>query len=85
MANTRSKNVINVDTTATLSEVIAIEGILYVGTSASSSVVITDSVSTSPMWEASGTTRSFDDVCIYGTSGITVTCANGGEVYLYQK
>ena len=86
MANTRSHNVICVDTTATFSEVTRIRSILFVGNAANSSVVITAPTSSAPLWEASGDIERLDgDLMIRGNRGVVVTVANGGKAYLYLE
>lgn len=86
MANTRSHNVICVDTTATFDEVTRIRSILFVGNAADSSVTITAATSLAPLWEASGDIERLDsDVMIRGNRGIVVTVATGGKAYLYLE
>jgi hypothetical protein len=85
MANTRARNVIRVDTTATFSAQTFIHSIKYIGAS-SGTAIITSADSTNKLWEESGTSNVYNpNVDISGTDGIVVTVTNSAVVYLYLK
>jgi hypothetical protein len=85
MANTRARNVIKVDTTATFSGQTFIHSIKYIG-GTSGAAVITDANSGNRLWEQSGTTNYTDsDICISATEGITVSITATCTVYLYLE
>lgn len=85
MSNTRGGNVIRVDTSAAFTDVRSIEGIKYIGnTNGTASIKKTDT-NGAVLWEARGTSDTFDDVCLRSPTGIYVTVANSAVVYIYLR
>lgn len=87
MANTRSSNVIRVDTTAAFTAPLFIRTIKIIGVAASSATIRDDaSASGSILWEdATTSNRTDSDVCINATRGVHVTIAGTAVVYLYLE
>lgn len=85
MANTRGRNVIKVDTTATFTGPLFIHSIKYVG-GTSGAAIMTDANSGNRLWEQSGTTNYTDsDICINAVEGIIMTITSTCTVYLYLE
>jgi hypothetical protein len=85
LANTRTANVIYVDTTAAFAGPLSICGIKYIG-AATGTVVITATDSGSNLWQESGTNNlPMDEAEIVAQGGITVTVANSAKCYIYLE
>lgn len=86
MANARSANVIFVDTTAaTYTGPLKICGIKYIGNTSGTLQIQSGSVSGTVLWEARGTSDSFEEAEIYASDGIYVALTNGAKVYIYLE
>lgn len=82
MANTRTGNVIYVDTTASFEKAI-IRAVKYIG-NASGTAVISNNSKT--IWQESGTNNlSVDEICAVCDSGYTVTLTNSAKVIIYLE
>lgn len=83
MANSRTGNVIFVDTTGySLTDITRVIGVKYIG-AASGTASVTSTTGSKPLWEQSGSTNSMDYLKFRSDSGITVTLTNGAKVYIY--
>jgi hypothetical protein len=86
MANTRTANVIFVDTTAaTYTGPIKICGIKYIGNTSGTLQIQSQNVSGAVLWEARGTADSFDEAEIFASDGIYVALTNGAKAYIYLE
>lgn len=86
MANSRAANVIRVDTTADFEGPINISAIKYIGAESGSAVIEANgSDSDLKLWEESGASNTFNQVCIRDARGVRVEVSNNAVVYLYLK
>jgi len=88
MANTRTNNVIYVDTTGyTLEGPVSIESIKYIGNTSGTALITTGTGgSGSRLWEEAGTNnQAADAVCIFANDGIHVAVTNSAKVYIYLE
>lgn len=86
MSNTRSANVIVVDTSAQFSEPLTICAIKYIGAASGTASIKADSTSGVVIWEESGSSNTFNpELEIELRQGMYVTLANSAKVYIYYK
>lgn len=86
MANSRSANVIFVDTTAaTYTGAFRIKGIKYIGNTNGTLQIQKANSSGKVLWEARGATDSYEDVEIFVPSDFYVALTNGAKAYIYLK
>jgi hypothetical protein len=84
MANTRSNNVIVVDTSAQFSENLTICSIKYIGAASGTASIKADSTSGVVVWEESGTANVYNaEVEIQAHQGMYVTVTNSAKLYIY--
>lgn len=86
MANTRSANVIRIDTSAAFAFPIDICAVKYIGASSgTASIKSAASASGSTLWEEAGTSNVFNEAKIKDNQGVYVTVTNSAVVYLYLR
>lgn len=86
MANHRQGTVIFVDTSAGFKEARRIKAIKYIGSSNGTATVTNGTGgSGNALWEESGTSNIFNQVCFNSKEGVHVAVTNGATVYLYLE
>lgn len=86
MSNTRSANVIIVDTSAQFSENSQICGIKYIGAASGTASIKADSTSGVVVWEEAGTANVWNpEVELQMRNGFYVTVTNSAKVYIYLE
>jgi hypothetical protein len=88
MANSRTGNIIFVDTTGfTLDQAVTIGYVKYIGnTSGTAAITAGTSGSGAPVWQESGATnQAADEICARCDSGLHVAVTNGAKVYIYLE
>ena len=88
MANTRSGNVIYVDTTGyTLDQSVEICSVKYIGNTSGTAVITSGtSGSGSKLWEESGASnQAAEEIEARADSGFHVAITNGAKVYIYLE
>lgn len=86
MANSKTGNVIYVDTTGyTVSQAVTIESVKYIGnTSGTAAITSGTTGSGSPIWQESGTNNlTVEEICARCDSGFHVEVTNSAKVYIY--
>lgn len=82
MANTRTGNVIYVDTTAAFAAA-TIRAVKYIGNASGTATITNDSKN---IWNAGGTPDlAVDEICARCDSGFTVTVTNSAKAYIYLE
>jgi hypothetical protein len=86
MANTKSANVLIVDTSAQFDGVYEIKSIKYIGAASGTASIKADSTSGTVVWEEAGSSNVWNpDVCLRVAGGFYVTLANSAKLYIYLK
>lgn len=86
MANTRNANVIRIDTTAQINDVLTINSIKYIGNTSGTASIKAESTSGNLIWEESGASNVYNaEVELLLKNGLFVTVTNGAVLYLYLE
>lgn len=86
MANVYDVGVHFVDTDdTTISGKVYISAIKYIGNASGTVVIKSGSSSGDTIWQESGASNVFNQVCISAKDGIHIAITNGAKVFIYLK